>query len=55
MTNSIDLQRKIDRHESQLQPQSEGIGDLEEEFYTKSTLGTTRQMNNGEQKILGVR
>ena len=54
--NSTNLQRRIDRHESQLQSQSNNdIGGPEEESCTKSTLGTTRQMSNGEQKILGVR
>ena len=42
VTNSTNLQRRIDRHESQLQSQSNNeMGGPEEESYTKSTLGTT--------------
>ena len=53
--NSTTLQGKIDHHESQLQSQSnEKNGDLEDESYTKTTLGTIQQMDEGEQKILEV-
>ena len=56
VTNSTDLQRRIDRCESQLQSQSnEENGDFEEESYTKSTLGTIQQTDDGEQKFFGVR
>ena len=55
VTNATHLQRRIDQHESQLQSQSEENRSLEEESYTKSTLGTTHQVDDGEQKILGVR
>ena len=57
VTNSTNLQRKIEQHEDQLQSQSigENGSDTGEESYTKSTLGTNQQMDAGEQKILGVR
>ena len=57
VTNSSTLQEKIDRNETQLQSQSikESSIDNEEESYTKSTLGTTQQIDVGEQKVLGVR
>ena len=54
VTNSSTLQEKIDRNETQLQSQSikESSIDNEEESYTKSTLGTTQQIDVGGQKVL---
>lgn len=55
VTNSSDLQRKIDEneHSTQLPPTDHSQND--EELYTKLTLGTTQKVRTGETKVLGVR
>ena len=55
MTNSTPLQRVIDQ-QAQLHatPQPSDM-DQDEGCYTKSTLGSSSQVNDGEQRILGIR
>ena len=58
VTNSSDLQKKIDENERllQLPPTDHSLNDEEEsESYTKFTLGTTQKVHTGEVKILGVK
>ena len=58
MTNSSDLQKKIDKNERllQLPPTDHSLNDEEEsESYTKFTLGTTQKVHMGEVKIVGVK
>jgi len=54
VTNSTSLQKRINQQEVQLNLQSCGA-DQDQESYTKSTLGSSKQMDDGEQKILGIR
>ena len=55
VTNSIPLQRKVDQ-QAQLHatPQPSDM-DQNQGSYTKSTLGPSSQVDNGEQRILGIR
>ena len=53
VTNSTSLQKRINQQEVQLNLQLCGA-DQDQESYTKSTLGSSKQMDDGEQKILGI-
>ena len=56
MTNSTPLQRKIDQQEAQLHATSQPSDtDQDRESYTKSTLGSSSRVDDGEQRILGIR
>ena len=56
MTNSTPLQRRIDQQEAQLHATSQPSDtDQDQESYTKSTLGSSSRVDDGEQRILGIR
>ena len=56
MTNSTPLQRKIYQQEAQLHTTSQPSNtDQDQVSYTKSTLGSSSQVDDGEQRILGIR
>ena len=56
VTNSTPLQRKIDDQEARTQTMSQPpAADQDQESYTKSTLGSSSRVDDGEQRILGIR
>ena len=56
VTNSTPLQRKIDQQEAQLHANLQpSDADQDQDSYTKSTLGTSSRVDDGEHRILGIR